>query len=156
LYFLLNERFGESMEMSPAMIWAAVGLVLLIIEIFTLSFGVLFFGISALVVAGIKATTGMENLATELLLFAIIGGACVLIFRKKLLQAFGKGARVNTDTATIIVLSAPIPPKDLAKVEYQGTIWDAYNESDSHLKAGDKAVITNTDGIKLIVKPIQR
>ena len=144
------------MELSPAMIWVAVGLVLLIIEVFTLSFVVLFFGLSALVVAGIKLTTGTNNLAIELVIFAILGCACLLGFRNKLRQIFNKSARVNTDALTVIDLSVAIAPHNKAKIEYQGTIWDAHNESDIQLKAGDKAIIVRTDGIKLIVKPYQR
>jgi membrane protein implicated in regulation of membrane protease activity len=144
------------MELSPAMIWAAIGLMLLIIEVFTLSFVVLFFGLSALVVAGLKLATGTHNLAIEIVVFAVLGVACLLGFRKKLRQTFNKSARVNTDASTIIDLSVAIAPHCKAKIEYQGTIWDAHNESDIQLKAGDKAIITRTDGIKLIVRPYQR
>ncbi len=144
------------MELSPAMIWVAVGLLLLIVEVFTLSFVVLFFGLSALVVAGIKFVTGSDNLAVELVIFAVVGAACLLGFRKKLRQTFNKGARVNTDASTVIDLSVGVSPHGKAKIEYQGTIWDAHNDSDYQLKVGDKAIIVRTDGIKLIIKPYQR
>jgi membrane protein implicated in regulation of membrane protease activity len=141
------------MDLSPAMIWIAVGLVLLIIEVFTLSFVVLFFGIAALAVALFKFTTNTNNLALELVIFAVLGVSCLLGFRNKLRQTFNKGARVNTDASTIIDLSESVAPHKNAKIEYQGTLWDAYNDSDLHLKAGEKAIIVRTDGIKLIIKP---
>ncbi len=144
------------MDLSPAMIWAIVGLVLLIVEVFTLSFVVLFFGISALIVAGLKFTTSTNNLALELTIFAVLGCACLLGFRKKLRQTFNTGAKVNTDASTVIDLSVSLSPHGNAKIEYQGTIWDAYNDSDIHLKKGDKVIIIRTDGIKLIVKPYHR
>lgn len=144
------------MDISPATLWAAFGLILLITEVFTLSFVVIFFGIGALVVAALKFSTGLSNLTVELLIFAVSGGACLFVFRNKLRRAFNKGSKVSGDATTIIKLSSAITPHQSGKIEYQGTIWDAYNDSEENMSVGQKVIVDRTEGIKLIVKPYYR
>lgn len=144
------------MDITPSTVWAALGFLLLIFEIFTLSFVVVFFGVAALVVALIKYTTGLDNITAELLIFAGVGGSCLFFFRNKLRKTFNKRGGIANDASTVIELTAAVPPQKTGKIEYQGTVWDAFNESDRPLAVGDKAVIVRTEGIKLIVRPWQK
>ena len=139
--------------MSPTIIWAIFGFCLLIVEIFTLSFVCLFFGLAAIAVACLRATLGFPNLSVEIITFAVLGGACLLAFRDKLLKNFGKSPGLTTDAHQTITLTADIAPHKAARVEYQGTNWDAHNDSDTPLRCGDTAVIAKTKGIKLILRP---
>lgn len=143
------------MNISPTTVWAALGLILLIMEVFTLSFVVVFFGIGALFVAAIKFSTGLSNLSVELLIFAATGGSCLVVFRSKLRRAFNKGSKVSGDATTVIELSCAIAPRKTGKIEYQGTVWDAYNDSAEPMSIGQKVIIDRTEGIKLVVKPYQ-
>lgn len=140
--------------LTPTMVWAMIGMTLLVIEIFTLSFGVVFFGVAALVVALLKAATGLDHWGTEILVFAGLGFSGLLLFRRKIMTALGKQAEFTPDRHKIIELTADIPPRSSAKVEYQGVAWDAYNDSTTPLKRGDKAQVLDTEGIKLIVRPL--
>lgn len=144
------------MDLISPTVWAALGFLLLIVEIFTLSFVVVFFGVAALVVALTKYTTGLNDLTTELLIFAGVGGACLFFFRNKLRKTFNKGGGISSDTSNIIELTAALAPHKTGKIEYQGTVWDAYNDSEMPLSVGDKAVIVRTEGIKLIVRPFRK
>ena len=139
--------------LSPTVIWAILGMALLAVEIFTQSFVLAFFGAAALLVALVKATTGLESLVTETFMFAGTGFACILLFRSKLVKALGKKGDFAADKSQIIVLTADVPPHSMAKIEYQGTAWDAYNDTDRTLRSGDKVVVVNTEGIKLIIRP---
>ena len=139
--------------LTPTLIWAIFGMLLLMVEIFTLSFVFVFFGVAALVMAGIKAATGFDHFVTEILVFAAMGGACLFFFRERVVKAFGKKGDFANDTHKVIVLTADVPARSQAKVEYQGVAWDAYNDTDRSLVKGDKAIVTGTEGIKLIVKP---
>lgn len=130
-----------------------LGFILLIFEMFTLSFVVVFFGIAALCVALLKYTTGLSNVTVELLIFAAIGGACLLFFRKKLRKTFLKRGGIKTDEATVFELSQPIAAHKTGKIEYQGSIWDAYNDSDADLPSGVKVIIVRTEGIRLVIRP---
>lgn len=146
----------DMLGLSPTLCWAILGMALLILEIFTLSFVMSFFGVAALVVALLKAALGFDNLALEILVFAGLGFSCLFFFRKKLLKLMNRGPEVALDKAKVFVLTADIPPESTAKVEYQGVAWDAYNPSTAPLSKGDKVVVVDTEGIKLVVRPVGR
>jgi membrane protein implicated in regulation of membrane protease activity len=139
--------------LAPWIIWAAFGLLLLIVEMFTLSFVMVFFGFAALLVAVLKGTLGLDNLALELVIFAVAGLACLLGLRGKLRESFGKRGGIEIDQAKEIELSAPLAPRGSGKIEYQGAPWDAVNESDAQLAKGAKVVVVRTEGIKIVVRP---
>ena len=139
---------------SAAVIWAIVGLALLIAEIFSGSFFLCFFGIAALIVAGLKQVTGFDQMSIEIIVFAVIGMSGLFTFRKKLLRNFGHSSgTVTIDTQSIITLSSDLPAQSSGKIEYQGTLWDAFNDSNQDLRSGDRASIIATRGIQLIVRP---
>lgn len=133
--------------------WAIIGLALLILEIFTMSFFIAFFGVSALIVALIKLF-GLAHFPTELIIFTILGMAGVLIFRNKILSSLTPNKIHRNDEAQKILLSETIPSKGTAKIDYQGSKWTAFNDSPFDLKAGEMAVIKKTEGIKLILSSI--
>lgn len=140
-------------DLSPTVLWAIAGLLLLIVEIFTLSFVVVFFGVAALIVALLKLF-GLSNFTAELLIFGALGAACLFFFRQKLLKNFGRGAHGHSiDHHQQITVTAGIAPHGQAKVEYQGTLWDALNDSDRPIQRGDKVRVVKTEGIKLVVRP---
>jgi len=138
---------------SPAILWAIIGIVLIVIEMATMTFFLVFFGIAAIVVAIAKAF-GLANFATELILFSVVGVLGLLFFRKKLEQVFApRGGELQGDVAQTFVLTEAVPPHGEAIVEYQGSNWTAINESSARLSKGDRVAIVRTDGVKLIVRP---
>lgn len=140
--------------LSAAAIWAILGLVLLIAEIFSGSFFLCFFGLAALIVASIKQATGLDQMALEIIAFATIGMSGLLFFRKKLLRNFGHSTpNITIDTQSIVSLSNDLPAHGSGKIEYQGTLWDAFNDSDQDLHRGDRASVIATRGIQLIIRP---
>lgn len=143
------------MTLTAAALWACFGLLLLIAEIFSGSFVLCFFGLAALLVAGIKKVTGLDQLALEMVAFALFGMSGLFAFRKKLLRNFGHStASIALDNQSIITINTKIPANSTAKIEYQGSLWDAYNESSQDLRQGDRARVIATQGIKLIIRPI--
>ncbi len=140
------------MDFSPALIWAVVGIILTLAEIFTTSFFLIFFGVSALVVALLKYFLGLENLAIELLVFALLGMAGILIFRKKVLSSIKGKDGYTIDRHQQLVLSQDLPAHRDGRVMYQGVSWMAYNEGSEELKQGEKAIIVRTEGVKLILR----
>jgi membrane protein implicated in regulation of membrane protease activity len=132
--------------------WAVLGLVLIITEVLSLTFVLLFFGVSALLIAGAKLF-GLNNAAVEMALFGVIGIGGLLIFRKKLKDALSSRKGMQIDRENVVILSAPVPPRGRAQIQYQGTTWTAINQSDVALNAGDEVRISSTEGIKLIIQP---
>ncbi|OVE80656.1 hypothetical protein BVY03_05730, partial [bacterium K02(2017)] len=123
-------------EISPTTIWACLGIALIVIEIFSSTFFLLFFGISALVVALIRVI-GLDHLAAELTIFALIGMAGTLVFRKKILKSFASKQEVNIDKDKVITLSEDIAAHQSGSIQYRGSPWSALNDSDYDLKKGD-------------------
>ena len=135
-------------EMSRTILWTLIGVALLCVEITTLSFFLLFFGISALVVAGARLV-GLDYLPFEILLFAAGGAAGALLLRKHLVRT---RERYHTDHNQRVELSADVVPGGTTTIEYQGSQWTAVNGSDETLKKGDVVGIERCDGVKLVLK----
>lgn len=138
---------------SATYIWAIVGIVLIVIEIFTSTFFLLFFGIAALIVAVLRIF-GMSHLATEIIVFALVGTAGTLIFRKKIRASFRSTSPVRQDKDTKIILDADMLAGGMASITYQGSTWTAVNESTRDLKKGDTVLIDRVEGVKLIIRGI--
>lgn len=137
-------------EISPTVIWACVGIALIVLEIFTTTFFLLFFGIAALVVSVIKLF-GLEDLPTELIIFAAIGLAGTLIFRKKIMKSISSKPDLKIDKDKVVTVTEDIASKETGSITYRGSPWKAFNDSDYDLKKGDSAIISKIDGIRLIL-----
>lgn len=139
-------------EITTPFFWVALGLALVIAEMFSMALVLLFFGIGALVVA-IGKYLGLNHLPTETALFAAIGIGGLLFLRKKIRHSLVKGPPAFNPHQEII-LSTHIPARGKAQIEYQGTVWTGVNESDETLKKGAKVRIERTDGIQLVLKEV--
>ncbi|MBF0104335.1 MAG: hypothetical protein HQM16_03300 [Deltaproteobacteria bacterium] len=139
-------------EISPTIIWACVGIALIVIEVFTTTFFLLFFGVAALIVSVIKVF-GLADLPTELIIFAIAGLAGTLIFRKKIVRSLASKTELEIDKDQVITVTADIPAGETGSVMYRGSPWKAFNDSPVDLKKGDDAVIKKVEGIRLILVP---
>lgn len=138
---------------SPTILWAIAGILLLVVEMATMTFFLVFFAVAALVVAVAKAF-GLDHFATEMILFSGIGASGLLFFRKRMLRMFvSEQNELETDTSQVLTLTSDIAPEGTALVEYQGSQWTAINESPVPLRSGDRVVIVRTEGVKLVVKP---
>ena len=135
---------------SPTIIWAIVGLGLIVLEIFTTSFFILFFGLGALIVAGIKLF-GLSNLPIELVIFALIGVSGIIFFRKKVSDSFKNTKGIQIDKEKIITLSEDIAAGKTGSVTYLGSPWRATNKSADDMKKGEDVRIENIDGVTLML-----
>lgn len=139
-------------NLTPTTLWAIFGLILIILEVLTTSFFLLFFGVSALLVAGFKLI-GLNHMNTEILIFALGGVAGILVFRKKLLTSFtSPTTEASVDNNKEITLSHAIAKGTEGKIEYQGTTWTALNPTNTDMPKGSKVLIEKTESTKLILK----
>lgn len=140
--------------MSPTVAWTVLGLVLLTVEIFSGTFVVLFFGLGALIVAGLRLLGVVDNRAFEILIFAATSLSFLLFFRRsKFTNALRPAKGHAIDKAAVVQLTTDLAPRGNGKIEYQGALWDAHNDSDQPLRKGEQAVVVRTEGIKLVIKP---
>lgn len=144
----------EDFEFSRTLIWAVLGLVLIISEIVTGTFFLLFFGVSALVVALLRVIF-LDHTAIEVILFSVIGIACVLVFRSKIVDSLAKEDKSKSlDTNAIIRLSNDLASGGENKIEYRGTLWTAVNTTNYDFKKGEEVLIKSIEGIKLYIDVI--
>lgn len=131
-------------------IWAGLGLLLLASEMFSGTFHLLFFGVSAIIVAGLSAF-GLSNFPSQLGLFAILSILSFFMIKKKFTKQ--KSTGFQSDIHQKIQLTADIPTHGEASIQYQGSPWTAVNTSDQVLLKGSKVKIEKTEGNKIFVKP---
>lgn len=134
----------------PAIFWAILGLALIVLEVFTATFILIFFGVSALVVAGLTLL-GLNQPVWQIILFAVIAVLGAVLLRGKLVSTFSAKKELPIDEMQVIELSADVPAGSTAQIMYQGTTWVAVNETGADFKRGDKAVIARMDGVKIVL-----
>lgn len=134
-----------------ALLWAALGILLLVVEMMTGTFVILFFGVSALVVALAK-WLGLDNWTIEVITFAVVGMLMLLIFRKKLKASFSPASGFKHEQS--LRLTALLPASGEATIEYQGSLWTVANTTNEEIPAGAVVEVVKTEGVKLFVKLI--
>ena len=139
------------MDVSSTVLWAVLGIILVVAEIFTSTFVLLFLGVSAIIVAIIKFF-GLSHLAAELIIFAILSLTGILFFRKKFVAGLQVKGNFSIDGEQKLVLTTAIPANSSASVDYQGTTWTAVNESDEDYAKGRTVIIDRTEGVKLVLR----
>lgn len=139
------------MNLSPALVWGILGLTLIIAEVFTASFVLVFFGVAALLVA-VLAAIGFKSFVLQMLLFAAASLGSLLLFRSKLMGYFHATAQTVMDENQVLRLTGDVPAHGTGQISYQGSTWTAVNPTDHPFQQGDKAVIERMDGVKIILR----
>jgi len=139
------------MNLSPALVWGILGLILIIAEVFTASFVLVFFGVAALLVA-VLAAVGFKSFLLQMLLFAAASLGSLLLFRSKLMGYFHSTAQTVMDENQVLRLTGDVPAHGTGQISYQGTTWTAVNPTDHAFHQGDNAVIERMDGVKIVLR----
>lgn len=139
----------------PYVYWLALGVLLVIVEMFSHTFVILFFAVSAILVALAKLLFGLENINAELIIFSILGLAGTFFFRKKISSMLGSGTGHVSDENETLLISKLTLARSETEVSYQGTIWTGVNDSDLDINPGTRVVIVRTDGNRLIFRPLK-
>jgi inner membrane protein len=135
-------------------LWILLGLGLLVVEMVTPGgLFALFFGLSALLVAGLSALD-LGPAWLHWLLFAALGVLGVALLRQRLRDRIDT-RRIPVDT---LVGEVAIPLEDLAaratgKAELRGTSWTARNSGDAPLACGQRCKVERVDGLTLWIRP---
>jgi len=133
--------------------WVALGTLLLGAEMALVDaeFFLVFIGISALLV-GIADLLGLALPAWgEFLVFAIIAGGSMVLFRQKV-YALVKGSAKDIETIPVgetLSVDVEIPVGGRGRAEYRGTTWSVVNVGTEAIAAGAMASIQKIDGTTL-------
>lgn len=139
---------------TPASIWLLIGAVLILSEFVLPGIIALFFGLAAILVALLLGLGLDLSLNAQIMLFAILGGALLLVARRRIRQWFvgvsttsTQGVEVLPDGERATAIGDFRDGRGL--VLYRGAQWEA--ESEEPVAAGDVVWTHGRRGLVLLV-----
>ncbi|RPH57295.1 MAG: NfeD family protein [Acidobacteria bacterium] len=137
--------------------WLVVGLVLVGLEMAAAGgFYIIFFGIAAIAIAGLRIVDLAGPAWFQLLLFSVISVGSLILFRQRLLRQWqvpGAPADIDSLVGDTAFALGDISPGAVGKVELRGTTWDARNSTASVITKGSRCTVIRTSQLTLFVRP---
>jgi membrane protein implicated in regulation of membrane protease activity len=142
--------------------WAILGAALIVAEIFTTGFVLLWFGIGALV-AGLAGFLGLHSIIAQFAIFAVVSIALTAASRTIFVNYFSReksGGDLKTGVEALpgkvgTVVSSSRGSLHEGAVKVFGSTWTAYPaEGEEPLEAGDRVEVTRVQGASIYVKRI--
>jgi membrane protein implicated in regulation of membrane protease activity len=143
--------------------WTVLGAILIVAEIFTSGFVLLWFGVGALA-AALLAIVGIDSLAIQFLVFAFVSSSLTAASRTIFLKYFsreqtGQSLRSGVDAlpgkiGTVVSSSRGALHEGAVKVF--GSTWTAYPApGEPPLEAGERVCVESIEGASIYVKRIE-
>jgi membrane protein implicated in regulation of membrane protease activity len=143
-------------------LWCVLGAVLIVAEVFTTGFVLLWFGIGALA-AGFAAIVGIDSLALQFVIFALVSVGLTAASRTIFVNYFsrektGDSLRTGVDSlpgkiGTVVSSSRGAMQEGAVKVF--GSTWTAYPApGESPLEAGERVRVESIEGSSIYVRRI--
>lgn len=140
------------MSLQAPTIWIIVGILLIIGEMLTASFFMLFIAIGSFA-AALTATLGASYFSQGVTC-AVVSILGVWLLRKPIQQKLLKNINVQADIGKEIQVDQAMAPHQQTRITYQGTSWLATNLDSESLKLGDRVVIVGIDGNVLLLRKV--
>ena len=143
-------------------LWVILGAILIVAEVFTSGFVLLWFGIGALA-AALAGIVGINSLAIQFLIFAVVSVGLTAASRTIFVNYFsrektGESLRTGVDAlpgkiGTVVSSSRGAMQEGAVKVF--GSTWTAYPaEGESPLEAGERVRVESIEGSSIYVRRI--
>ncbi len=148
------------MENIVWILWCILGAILIVAEVFSAGFVLLWFGIGALA-AAFAAMVGVDSLALQFLIFAIVSLGLTAASRTIFVNYFsrektGDSLKTGVDSLpgkTGIVVSSSRGSLQEGAVKVFGSTWTAYPvEGEEPLEAGERVVVERIQGASIYVR----
>ena len=139
-------------------IWLVVALVLVGVELATLAFIALYLAVGA-VGAGIASIAGAE-LPLQVLVFAVVAIASLVLTRKPLMRALGKTPSIVSNAPTVlgkravVTVAVEAGPGQRGQVRVGTEYWSARSEDENPIADGTTVEGAGIDGVALVVRPV--
>ncbi len=139
--------------MSQALVWAIVGVALVIAELMNMSFVLVFFGTGALLTALLVALGILSGLYAPIVFFSAASLALMALMRSFLKRRFSGHKDMMPDYLgqTLLVVK-DIPAGGEGAVSWRGSEWLAFADGSTSIAAGERARVIGRDGIRLMVE----
>jgi membrane protein implicated in regulation of membrane protease activity len=143
-------------------LWTVLGVVLIIAEIFTPGFVLLWFGIGALA-AAFAGMVGIDSLPLQFLIFAIVSVALTAASRTIFVNYFSRektGADLKSGVDGLpgkigTVVSSSRGALNEGAVKVFGSTWTAYPaEGEEPLEAGERVEVERVQGASIYVRRV--
>lgn len=144
------------MLISSAWFWAILGIILIIVEVLTFTFILIFLGIGAIVTA---ITTGLEfttNIETQLAVFSATSVITAVLLRKAAKGLFPGKEFKSENIGEKVIVTTEIPAGGEGSVSYRGSKWIAFSDKEEAIPEGGAVEIVAVDGIRLKVQPVSK
>ena len=142
--------------------WAILGAVLVIAEIFTSGFVLLWFGIGALA-AGLAGLLGVHSIILQFLIFTVVSIGLTVASRTIFVNYFSReksGGDLKSGVDSLpgkvgTVVSSSRGALNEGAVKVYGSTWTAYPaDGEEPLEAGDRVEVTKVQGASIYVKRV--
>ena len=135
-------------------VWVILGVVLLAAEMVSAGLFLVFFGVGGIVVGVLVRFHVIEAAWMQWLAFSVVSLGFLALLRKPLQHKLKINVRKDQDTmlGERAVASGEIAAGGLGKVELRGSTWQARNQGDSAVKAGQGCRVEKVEGITLLVR----
>ena len=137
--------------MSTITLWVVLGTCLLVAEMLTGTFFLLFLALGAFS-ASLLALFGLDSVPLQIVVCGVVSLAGFFILKKPLQKKMLKAAAVQNDLGQRVQLDQAIAANQMGRVNYQGTTWEARNVGSESISKGDWALIVGTEGHTLLLK----
>ncbi len=139
----------------PWVIWVAIGIICIIIEIFTPGFLFLSFGVGA-IFTGLAALL-IPSIAFQILTFAVITLIVFLLsrkFSKKLISTNYEETNVKALVGKTGKVTQQIPANEKGYVKIGGEEWAAVSKDNKEITKDARVTVNDIEGNKVIVTVI--
>ncbi|MEG1009761.1 MAG: NfeD family protein [Clostridia bacterium] len=141
-------------EIPMWIIWLIASGTFFIIEIFTVSFIMLWPGIAAAIVFGLSFF--IDSVSIQIAVFSVIS-ILLIIFTKPLTKKIFKSNNIPTNSQAIIGKSGNVLKeinnlKGVGQVKVLGEVWSATSNDDTIIEENANVEVVSIDGVKLKVK----
>ncbi len=143
-------------------LWTVLGVILIIAEVFTPGFVLLWFGIGALA-AAFAGIIGLDSLPLQFLVFAVVSVALTAASRTIFVNYFSRektGSDLKTGVHALpgkvgYVVSSSRGALNEGAVKVFGSTWTAYPaEGEEPLEAGERVEVMRVQGASIYVRRI--
>jgi membrane protein implicated in regulation of membrane protease activity len=144
-------------------LWTVLGVILIIAEVFTPGFVLLWFGVGALA-AAFAGLVGVSSLALQFLIFAVVSVSLTAASRTIFVNYFSRektGSDLKTGVDALpgkvgTVVTSSKGALNEGAVKVYGSTWTAYPaEGEEPLEAGDRVAVERVQGASIYVRRIE-
>jgi len=136
--------------------WLVIGLALIALEMATPGgFFVIFFGVGALLIAGLHMVGITGPLWLHVALFSVFSVGSLLLFRNPLLRMLDiSGGSVDLDNLLGEIGTAidDIEPGAIGRLELRGAMWTARNTGTVAIARGHRSIVVERDRLTLFIR----